>query len=210
MSGEIRVDHSLLTAGNGREVLPKGNRLSMQVVVDFYTQMSLEGRVFQVRAGAITTPFIGDVPIADTAAEMAVSSRVGTTIIPCYATIGITLLPGTANQVKLQSVAGAHTAGDAFVPLPLLRGGVGSACIAAADETGGVTVPAETGVSTSLHYSIGAGTANSLGSVAEWKPVAPPVLPGASCFYVQIGGTTTGPSYFAAVNWIELPAASIE
>jgi len=122
----------------------KGSKMGFQVVMDFFTQMAIEGRVFQVRAGDIATPLIGDVPIADTKAEFCADAASGTTIIPCYASIGITLLAGTANQIKIQSVGVVSSAGTAFVPLPMLAGGRAAASTARAATAGGVTVTADT------------------------------------------------------------------
>ena len=196
-------------AAEGSWMAAKGSKMGFQVVMDFFTQMAIEGRVFQIRAGDIATPLIGDVPIADTKAELCADCVSGTTIIPCYASIGVTLLPGTANQIKIQSVGVVSSAGTAFVPLPLYMGGAAATSTGRVGAAGGVTVTAEVATTARLHFAAGAGTANTLNAPVIWEPRGGPVLAGAACCYIQIGATTTGPSYFATLNFVELPTTAV-
>src|SRR3990167_6679872 len=83
----------------------------------------LEGRAFQVRAGTITTPIVGDLLITDSAAEMCADAATGTTIIPTYLNIGIRLGTGILHEYGAKSIGSVSTAGTAFVPLPLMLGG---------------------------------------------------------------------------------------
>src|SRR3989304_1348392 len=89
-----------IAPGENTWVSAKGGKQGQLVITDFFAQMAIEGRTFQIRAGDIATPLIGDVPIADTKAELCADCVSGTTIIPCYASIGVTLLPGTATPIK--------------------------------------------------------------------------------------------------------------
>lgn len=206
------VGHDSLSAG--AEGLPAGvkmNKLGYLIVIDFYTQMAIEGRVFSVRAGTISAPLVGDQPLIDARAEMAVDCILGTTIIPVTVNVGIQLMPGTATEFKGQSVATVSSAGDVYVPLNLRSDGAGSISTARVDAAGGVTVTAEVVTTTLLHFS--KGSAIAAGAYAmniDWQPKAPPVLVGPRCFYVQAGGTTTGPSYFANIDYIELPTANTD
>lgn len=177
------------------------------ITKDFYTQMAIEGRVFQVRAGTITTHFIGDVDITDAAAEMVVDAPSGTTVIPVYMNIHIEALGGTVPIITCKSVAGASSGGDLFVPLNLKIGGPKSICVARADAAGGCTVPAELATTTRRHYSATLATADM---IFEWTPICPPVLIGPACFYVQVAATTTGPNYYASFDFIEIPTRDLE
>ena len=96
-----------------------------QIVMDFYLKAMLAGKGFQVRAGTITTPLVGDVVITDTAAEYCVDPGSGLVILPTTQMISLRLLTGTLHEYATKSVATASTAGTAFVPLPLLLGGAG-------------------------------------------------------------------------------------
>src|SRR4030042_559028 len=83
----------------------KLNRRGELCVVDFYTQMALEGRAFQVRIGTISTPAVGDVVITDTKAEMCVDAATGTTVLPTHLHIGVNLGTGTLHEYACKSVA---------------------------------------------------------------------------------------------------------
>jgi hypothetical protein len=197
-------------AGEGTWVAAKGSKMGIQTVMDFYTYMAITGKAYQVYAGNISVPFVGDVVLADTAAEIAIDAPAATTIIPVYCNISFNLAAATLFESAGKSVGAVSTVGDAFVPLPLYMGGAACVSTARADAAGGCTVAAEVTTTTRRHFSwsqpIAAG---AWPTTYDWAPKAPPVLPGASCFYVQIAGTTTGPSYFASVDFIELPTTAV-
>ena len=190
-------------------------RGGIQVVCDFYTYMSLIGAVYQVRAGTITTPLVGDVNLTDGFAEMSADAASATTIIPIYLNISLRLLTGTLHEYAAKSVATASTAGAAFVPLPLKSNGAAATSTARVAAAGGVTVTAELATTTLRHWGFANPAAGATGALPtagyglEWKPVAPPILAGPRCFYVQIAAATTGPSYYANFDYIEAPTATI-
>lgn len=192
----------------------KGTKRGELVIIDFWTQMALEGRVFQVRAGTITTPLVGDVVITDTAAEMCADAISGYTILPAELSIGIRLNTGTLHEYAAKAVAAISTSGTAFVPLPLRFNGTIALSTAAAttarvQAAGAVTVAAELATTTLRLWEYAnpvAGGAGNDASPLYWVPRTPLVLVGPSCFYVQIAATGTGPSYYAHFNYVELPS----
>lgn len=190
----------------------------LQVVMDFYTKAMLDGRGYQVRAGTITTPLVGDVVITDTAAEFCVDPPVGYTILPVAQIISIRLSTGTLHEYATKSVAGASSAGTAFVPLPLLPGGLASNATARVQAAGAVTVTAELATTTRRHWSWANPAAGFTGALPgdqhqEWFPRTPPPirsLSGAAwCLYTQIAATTTGPSYYANLDFLDFVSAQI-
>ena len=200
------------SASDGTRVGLKANRRGELVVMDFYTQMALEGRVYQVKAGTITTPLVGDVVITDASAEMCADAATGLTIIPVQANISIRLATGTLQEYAIKSVAAVSTAGTAFVPLNLKIGGIPAATTARVQAAGAVSVTAELATTTSRHWSYSNPLAAAAGSEPQpynWEPIAPPSLPGPVCLYVQIAATGTGPSYYANLDYIELPSAAV-
>src|SRR3972149_4944281 len=207
----IYVAHdSLEAAGENTWMAQKGNKLGFPIVVDFYTQMAIEGRVFSVRAGTISAPLVGDVLISDIAAEMCADAALGTTIIPVYCNISFNLAAATLFESAGKSVATVSSAGAAFVPLPLYSGGVAAASTARVAAAGGVTVTGELATTTLRHFSWGQPiAAGAWNTWYDWSPRTPPVLVGPRCFYVQIAGDTTGPSYFASFDYIELPSTAV-
>ena len=54
------------------------------VAMDWITKLILGGHGYNVTAGTITAPLVGDVAITDAAAEMAISPASGMTAIPFY------------------------------------------------------------------------------------------------------------------------------
>jgi hypothetical protein len=218
-SGLIVKQDSLSGFGEGTVSPGVASRLGLQAVVDFYTYMALQGAAFQVRAGTITAPLVGDVVITDTAAEYCVDAASGTTIIPVYNNISIRLGAGTLHEYAIKSVGALATVGAAFVPLPLRPGNKnGAGGVVAATSTarvaaaGGVTVAAELATTTRRHWSfsnpVAVGAGNSPDAL-EWSPRVPPVLVGPYCLYVQVAATGTGPSYFANLDYIEVPTATL-
>ena len=197
---------SLRAESEGVEIMAKGTKRGELCVVDFYTQMALEGRVFQVRAGTVTTHLAGGVEIQDTKADMCADAALGTTIMPIWLNLHIEALGGTVPIVCAKSVGAVSTAGAAFVPLPLLMGGNAAMSTARVVAAGGATVAAELSTTTRRHYS---GTLATVDALLNWEPRTPPVLVGPACFYVQIAATTTGPNYFGNFDYIELPTINI-
>lgn len=189
-------------------------RLGAQVVVDFYTYMALVGAAYQVRAGTITTPLVGDVVITDTAAEMCSDASTGTTIIPVSLQVSVRLSTGTLQEYAAKSVGTVSSAGAAFVPLPLRSNAAAATSTARVAAAGGVTVTAELATTTARHWEFanpvaaGAGADPGLAAI-PWQPRVPPTLVGPRCFYVQIAATTTGPSYYAHYDFIEGPTATL-
>lgn len=197
-------------AGENTWMAQKGSKMGYPIVIDFFTQMALEGRVFQVKAGTITAPLVGDQPLADGTAEMCADALVGTTIIPVNTNFSLNLGTGTLHENSGKSVGVVSSGGDAFVPLPLLQGGVAANTTARVDPAGGVTVPAEVSTTTRRHWSWSQPTvAGAYTTTYDWKPRTPPILVGPACYYVQLTATGTGPSYFASIDYIELPTTAV-
>jgi hypothetical protein len=177
-----------------------------QVVIDFFAKCVLDGNGFQVRAGTITTPLVGDVAITDTAAEFCADCVAGTTIIPVHADISIRAGTGAANEFAIKSVATVSSAGTAFTPLPLRSGGRAASSTARVTAAGGVTVTAELATTTLRHWSYSQQAVSTAITIVklEWEPRRPPMLNGARCVYCQIAAATTGPSYYASLDYLEL------
>ena len=207
----ITVGDTDLTLGaESQPASVKGTKRGEMFVMDFYTRMLFQGRCFHIRAGTISVPVVGDVVITDTAAEMAASVTSGLTIIPVSTNISFNLAAATLFEAGGKSVGAAHTAGTAFVPLPLKMGGSAASSTAAVAAAGGVTVAAEVATTTRRHWSWGQPiAAGAWNTWYDWVPAIPPILTGPAAYYVQIGGDTTGPSYFASFDYIALSSTNV-
>ena len=202
-----------LAAGFGNGATPGARLTTMadQVVTNFYQAMILDGRGYQIRAGTISVPVVGDVLITDTAAEMAIDAASGTTIMPIAANISYNLATATLFEAAGKSVATVSSGGTAFVPLPLKSNGSAAVSTARVQAAGAVTVTAELATTTLRHFSwsqpIAAG---AWPTWYDWQPQYAPALVGARCFYIQIAADTTGPSYYANVDYIECPTVMVD
>lgn len=181
------------------------------VVMDFFAKAILDGRGFQVRAGTITTPLVGDVAITDTAAEFCVDCVSGYTIIPVFTQISVRAGTGTAHEMAVKSVATVSSAGTAFVPLPMSSGGTAAVTTARVGAAGGVTVTAEQATTTLRHWEYAQQAVFTTGQVIipAWEPLRPPRLNGARCLYTQIAAATTGPSFYAHQDYLEFTSAQL-
>ena len=206
-----KVGHDTLeAAGEGTYVDLKANKLGYPILMDFYTQMAIEGRVYNVTAGTISLPATGDTLIITTAAEMCVDAASGTTVIPVFTNVSCEDALGTLHEFAGKSVATVSTVGTAFVPLNLLAGGAAAASTARVDETGGVTVTAELATTTLRHWSYSQPiVAGAITTTYDWQPRTPPVLVGPRCYYVQVASAGTPPEYYASFDYIELPTANV-
>lgn len=181
------------------------------VVIDFYTKAILDGLGYQIRAGTITTPLVGDVAITDTAAEYCVDAASGFVIIPVFNQISVRAGTGTAHEMAIKSVATVSSAGTAFVLLPLKSGGAAAAITGRVAAAGGVTVTAELATTTLRHWEYAQQAVFTTGQVIipAWEPLRPPVLNGARSLYVQIAAATTGPSYYAHMDVLQFTSAQV-
>ena len=219
MPSNLIVQQSAFTPHGESSVFPGvASRLGPQVVMDFYTWAAMVGAAFQVRAGTVTTPLIGSVAIAAAAAEYCVDCVAGTTLIPVYSNMSIRLAANVAQEYAIKSVAAVSTVGTAFVLLPLKTNGSAAASTARVAAAGGVTVTTELATTTRRHWSWSNPTGNTtagtnLGIYAmpplEWTPRTPPILVGPYCVYAQLAAGTAGPSYYASLDVLEFPTATL-
>lgn len=201
---------TLQAAGENTYVALKASKRGELYLLDFYTAMVMEQRAYNVRAGTISVPLVGDVLITDTAAEMGTLAALGTTIIPVSCNINFNLAAATLFETAGKSAAATSMAGTAFVALPLYSGGAAANSTSAVAAAGGVTVTAELATTTPRHFSWGHPiAAGAWPTIYDWNPKVPPILVGPRQFYVQIAGDTTGPSYFASYDFIELPTINV-
>lgn len=191
------------------------DRSGALVVMDFYTKALLDNKGYQVRAGTITTPLVGDVVITDTAAEYCIDPASGMEVVPVCQFISIRLGTGTLHEYATKSVAGASSAGTAFVPLSLNMGitvaGVNTTATTTArvQAAGSVTVTAELATTTRRHWSYSQPIAmGAYSREVPWEPRGLRIGSG-NCLYTQIAATTTGPSYYANLDFLEFSQGQI-
>lgn len=211
--GEVRlIGQGLTRAANAINTY---DRSGAEVVMDFYTKALFDNRGFQVRAGTVTTPLVGDVLITDTAAEYCIDPASGMEVVPVCQFISIRLGTGTLHEYATKSVATASSAGTAFTPLSLNLGITVSGVLTTATTTarvaaaGGVTVTAELATTTRRHWSYSQPIAmGAYSREVPWEPRGLRIGSG-NCLYTQIAATTTGPSYYANLDFLEFAQGQI-
>ncbi len=213
MSLDGIVRRALAGLVNGAPAVVSMDPSGALVVLDFYAKCVLDGYGWQIRAGTITTPIVGQVPITDTAAEYCMDIANGGTLIPIQQIISVRLGTGTLHEYATKSVAAASSAGTAFTPLALKTGATTTGLMTARVQgTGSTTVTAELATTTERHWSFSQPiAAGAYVADCRWEPLRPPVLQGsaanAQCLYTQIGAAGTGPSYYAKLDALVIPTA---
>lgn len=188
-------------------------------IISFLEEMLQEARCYQVRLGTVTAPVAVDAVITDANAELCYDAGEGLTIIP----IGLGIAPrsiatATTFGAALKGVGEVSSAGDVFVPLPLLQGGIPASGSARADPDGGVTVKAElatdtvrifeyeetrTQTPTDADVLLAAVTAAAQTANLHY------VGKGPACIYLQLAATTAFPLTHSHLDVLELLSTSI-
>ena len=186
----------------------RATRDGAPIVAPWLVTLAIEGKVYQVRLGTITTPLTGDVLITDTAAESAAEAATGFTIMPVRLNVDIEALGGTLPQVAFKSVGALITTlGAAFVPLNLRIGGPAASARAAVSAAGGVAVAAEVDTTTRVHFAATQAVAANNYLNVDFE--LPPVLVGPASCYLQVASVTTGSTYFANYDFAEFVGTEV-
>lgn len=171
---------------------------------DFLQAMAIEGRVYRAGAGIETTP-IQSVTYDQDKPEFTVSVPDGTAILVLEVEINWEAYAGTDNECIISYVeaavgAGTSTAAD-FGPLSTKSSNTSAGnCTVVQLHTVNISVTGytELGRLESPH-------ADAAPSRQVWAPRPAPVIVGDGSLVVQVSGTSTQPTFFLAVTWLEVP-----
>lgn len=197
--------------GNGANVGVTGTRDGAIYVADYIQALAMEGRLFSVSHGTITTP-ITFLAYAVKRPVFALDVPAGTAVIPTKIEVYLEAAAGTVTEI----VAG--TVGN------ILGAGTSTALTPVSTRT---DRPVTTGCSAYGNYT--ADSAAFTNDVEFWRtgtPIAaaagvpnlftwkvsdgnPQVLVGASGLYLFVAATTTQATGFVNVTFAELPASAI-
>lgn len=210
---DLRVytnQQSVARARDDSWVALRATRDGAPVMQPWLTALSVEGKVFQVKAGTITAPLTSDIVLTDVKAEMCADAATDRTLIPVHMDVTFeTLNGGTLPEVAAKSVGEVSSAGAAFVPLNLRIGGPASSATARVTAAGGVTVAAEVSTTTRRHF------AASVAAVADFHIAenvnfkTPAIVVGPGCFYIQVAAVGTGCLYFADFDFVDLATSDV-
>lgn len=204
---------------DGSDIGQRFTRDGSEIAQAWIMSMVANGRVFNANFGSLATP-LASASAAVTNLRPQAWLRVpsATAIIPVRADFNVAALAGTANDFLIAYAQndvgnGTSTAGSVG-PISLRTDApVASTVTVRQLATGDVTAPTNPTELIHRNYKY-AGSADATGNSGtdigvRW-PYGPsdalPILVGPASFMVYIGGTTTGPTFFGSIQWVEVPS----
>ena len=202
--------NTLLPAGNAVDRAIEVTRDGSLFVADYKLKLALQGRVFVVNAGTVTTPLTFLVTAANRP-DVVLRVPSGTTVMPLVVETVLEAAAGTATELDVRMASndiGSGTSSAASVgPLNLRSDGpVTSAVTARQLYTADAT--AET-TPISLHRKTWP-LAQATGLepyVDYWMPDVPPILVGPASLAIYIAATTTQATGFVQILFAEVPSS---
>lgn len=211
----------------GQERVARGNRRGELVIMDFWTQLALDGRIFHMQAGTEDAPVNTSGTFDDTLAFFLVDCLPGWTFIPTYAdanlaTYAATTVPPTfcleIDRAKVRYSAN----GTAFVPENLRTDRPRTSVAAAAYIGPDITAAAKTAVPGSIELvrnMFGISTAPTgtndptdfLKNGEQYNAAKGPVgiVVGTGSILVHWGCATADGTGYGSLNWAELPSEDV-
>jgi hypothetical protein len=199
------------------------NRRGELVVVDFWTQLVLDGRIFHMQVGTESAPVNATTTVADTLVWMLVDGAAGTTFLPALYEVDMNVLSNaTLPEAYLEldrAKVRYSTGGTAFVPENLRTdrprtSNAGSAYvgtdITAAAKTA-VPGSIEIGHHTWMEDAIATGTGTEVGQFYRLsaRDRALGAVVGVGSILCHFGSSTGDVTGYGCVQWAEIPTVSV-
>lgn len=211
----------------GQERVVRSNRRGELVVIDFWTQLVLDGRMFHMQIGTESTPVDSTTTIADTLVWMLVDGVSGTTLLPAFADIQLQTVGNTAETLEAmleidRAKVRYNTGGSAFVP-ENMRTDRPKVSVAAAAYVGtDITTNAKTAVPGSMEIArkgyfetTPSATNEPCDFVGNLRPLfhhlAQPTaaVVGVGSVLVHFGSGTADCTGYGILQWAELPTDNV-
>ncbi|HET6497363.1 MAG TPA: hypothetical protein VFH61_18610 [Thermoleophilia bacterium] len=174
--------------------------------IDVAAWLALEGRVFYAGDADQNDTVTGQTSFADTTPTLLIDVPAGTVCIPLLVSLGQTgSVAGAAISMiveidKIKRYASAGTAEAKYNSRS--DSGRAAACIAYSNPTAAAGYGQRLmGITVAPDVSPAEGIPNEL----IWTPSGPDLLVGPASFLIYTYATTTGPTWFWALKWAELP-----
>ena len=220
--GRVR-QNSYEQYSEGQDRLARINRRAELVVMDFWTQLVLDGRMFHMQIGTESAPVDATTTVADTLVWMLVDGTVGYTILPALYEVDMgTLSTATIPEAYLEidrAKVRYSSGGTAFVPENLRTDRPRTSIAAAAYVGTDITAAAKTAVPGSIelgHHTwmedaIATGTGTEVGQHYRLSSRDRPLgaIVGTGSLLCHFGSTTADVTGFGAVQWAELDTADV-
>jgi len=219
MDGVV-MQKSVLGYGNGASPAFRQSKRGELVGVDFLTQLSLDGRLYNAVMGTASTP----VDFAKTAydadqPQFVVDVPTGVTILPLNLLVMFETQAGTINEIIVgvaATLAGSGTS-TAVVPQTLCThdAALATGCSVRSLYTGNSTDMTTAGNGYAIIGRYGnafADTKERWQSIWTWSALKDgnmPKLKGPACFVVHIAAGTTAPTGYLTFTWAEFSSDEI-
>jgi hypothetical protein len=196
--------------GNGVQVDVTGTRDGAIYVCDYITGMALEGKLFQVNHGTVTTPITFIAYDADRP-DFALDVPSGVAVIPTRIEVYLEDSAGTDTEIIVTTSnnnTGAATS-TALTPVSTRRNsGLSSSCSAYGTYTANCTLP----TSTLEFIRFGNPFADTVGGrhfIWKYTDGNPQVLVGTAGLQLHVSATTTQAAGFIKVTYAEFAATDL-
>lgn len=183
--------------------------------VDWFTALALEGRMYGLNVGTLSTPVAGHVGIDDDQPEAVLDVPSGTTIIPVSIDLYLEDSAGTDTEVVFltsQANVGAGTSTELSTIRNLRADApLTSSCTAYRSYTGNGTATSAGFEFYRSGYPFADATTDPVKKF-HWSAKESgivPVIVGDGALVLYWAGTTTAPSGFAQIVYVEVPSTSI-
>lgn len=209
---------SVPSFGEGSAPNALASRRAETVVLPFYAQWALEGRLFMASEGGVTTPITAtQTAITALQPEFAVRVPDGTTILPLYAEVVMeTMTASVVHEVMFAAVQGdigngTSSAVTNAISNLLVLGGKASNCVVRQAYTGNATAATTRSelmrFGTTTPATVARYPEKYAYNASEHPFLA--VLRGPATFEVHVASATTAPNVFIRVIWAEFLSSEL-
>lgn len=199
------------------------NKRGELIVMDFWTQLFMEGRMFHMQIGTESTPANSTTTFNDEVVWMLLDTSAGTTTLPAYCEVHMdTLTTGTAAEAMLEIDRAKNrysAGGTAFVPENLRtdrpRASTCTKCYVGTDIAAAVKTAVPGSMEIARHVftedAIATATGIEVGNPfifnAKERPGVAVVDIGS--VLVHFGATTADVTGYGLLQWAEIPTTSV-
>lgn len=204
---------SLLIAGNAAERAREGTRDGAAFMADLKMKLGLQGRLFVVNAGSVTTPLTFLVTAANRP-DVVLRVPTGTTILPFVVETVLEAAAGTATEIDVrmaQNDIGNGTSSAASVGPVNLRTDAPLTSLVIARQLYTADATAETNPVSVHRQTFPLAQASGLVPYSDyWVPTCVPLLIGPASLEVFIAATTTQATGFVQIIFGEVPSTWVQ
>ena len=218
----VRVQQgTYLATNNNSSADARANRRGELVVIDFWTQLVLDGRVFHIQLGTEDAPINSTTGIDDTTVWALADNPVGITMLPAFAQVvmsGLGAATSPCVMLEVDRAKNRYSSGGTAYVAENLRTDRPRVARATAYVGTDITAAAKTAVPGSLEIWRAAWFEDAIatGTGAEWKDASwcakdmiPVAIVGTGSLVLHFGAATADLTGYGALQWAEMDTDSV-